>query len=221
MSHKRIAILGSTGSIGCSALDVVGHLGSPYCVTALAAHRNLDKLIEQARRCKPAAIAIGDEALADDLSRRAKELAAELYVGPGGLSEMVCRKDVDIVLAAIVGSAGLQPVLAAIGAGKQIALANKESLVVGGSLILPEARKRGVQILPVDSEHSAIFQAMQCGRLEEVRRVILTASGGPFRSASMEEIEHATLAEALNHPTWRMEARSRSTQRPCSTRRWS
>jgi 1-deoxy-D-xylulose-5-phosphate reductoisomerase len=127
-----------------------------------------------------------------------------LYVGENGMSEMVCRNDVDVVLAAIVGSAGLRPVLAAIRAGKQIALANKESLVVGGSLIIPEARQRGVQILPVDSEHSAIFQAMQCGRRDEIQRVILTASGGPFRSASTEEIDRATLAEALNHPTWRM-----------------
>ncbi|HMB96180.1 MAG TPA: hypothetical protein VKK61_09090, partial [Tepidisphaeraceae bacterium] len=196
--NKRIAILGSTGSIGCNALEVIQHLGDPYRAIALSGNRNVEKLIEQTKKYRPAAIAVADESLAEQL----KHLDAQIYVGPGGLSEMVCRDDVDIVLAAIVGAAGLQPTLAAVRAGKQLALANKESLVVAGSLVIPEARKCGTQILPVDSEHSAIFQAMQSGKLSEVKRVILTASGGPFRCCSSEEIERATLADALNHPTW-------------------
>jgi 1-deoxy-D-xylulose-5-phosphate reductoisomerase len=125
-------------------------------------------------------------------------------VGIDGICEMVRRDDVDMVLAAIVGAAGVRPVLAAVQAGKPIALANKEALVVAGSLLVPEARRRGVQILPVDSEHSAVFQAMACGRIEEVRRVILTASGGPFRSVPLDVMNRATPADALNHPTWRM-----------------
>ncbi|HEY7087074.1 MAG TPA: 1-deoxy-D-xylulose-5-phosphate reductoisomerase [Tepidisphaeraceae bacterium] len=201
---KRIAILGSTGSIGCNALEVIEHLGPPFRAVALGARRRLDKLVEQAKRVKPEAIAIADESLGQDLLRRAREIDAKAYVGIGGMSEMVCRDDVDMVLAAIVGAAGLGPVLAAVRAGKQIALANKEALVVAGSLLIPEARKQNVQILPVDSEHSAVFQAMQCGRASEVKRVILTASGGPFRGATLEKIENATPKDALNHPTWQM-----------------
>jgi 1-deoxy-D-xylulose-5-phosphate reductoisomerase len=117
---------------------------------------------------------------------------------------MACREDVDIVLAAIVGAAGLGPVFSAVRAGKTIALANKEALVVAGELLIPEARRRGVTILPVDSEHSAVFQAMQAGKLHEVNRVILTASGGPFRTTPLDQVERATLTDALNHPTWRM-----------------
>jgi len=127
-----------------------------------------------------------------------------VYVGPTGMEKLAARDDVDVVLAAVVGAAGLPAVLAAVRAGKTLALANKESLVVAGSLLVPEARRRRVPILPVDSEHSAIFQAMQCGRLGEVRRVILTASGGPFRNTSADQIERATLEDALKHPTWRM-----------------
>jgi 1-deoxy-D-xylulose-5-phosphate reductoisomerase len=199
---KRIAILGSTGSIGCNALEVIAHLGDPYRVAALSANRQIDKLIEQARKSKPTSIAVADEDAKCAVAAQLPNIA--IYVGPQGFAEMVRRDDVDIVLAAIVGAAGLPPVLSAVQAGKNIALANKESLVVAGSILIPEAQRRNVQILPVDSEHSAVFQAMACGRLKEVRRVILTASGGPFRSRSKEEIDRATLADALNHPTWRM-----------------
>jgi 1-deoxy-D-xylulose-5-phosphate reductoisomerase len=201
---KRIAILGSTGSIGCNALEVIEHLGSPYRAVALSGNSKIEKLIEQARRCRPAAIAIADESLGDELSRQTRDLNLRVYAGSSGICEMVVRDDVDIVLAAIVGAAGLRPVLAAVEAGKQLALANKESLVVAGSLLMPLAKKHGTHILPVDSEHSAIFQAMQSGRLAEIKRVILTASGGPFRCASASEIENATLKDALNHPTWQM-----------------
>ena len=133
-----------------------------------------------------------------------RDLGAEVYAGPGGLVELVRRDDVDTVVAAVVGAAGLPAAVAAVEAGKTLALANKESLVCAGSLLMPLARAKGVPILPVDSEHSAVFQAMHCGRAGEVRRVILTASGGPFRTASAEQIEHATVAEASAHPTWKM-----------------
>jgi 1-deoxy-D-xylulose-5-phosphate reductoisomerase len=202
--NKRIAILGSTGSIGCNTLEVVAHLGSPYRATALSAGKQIDKLTEQARKFRPTAVGICDDSQAATLRAVAKEIGAKPYFGATGLSEMVARDDVDIILAAIVGAAGLGPVFSAVRAGKTIALANKESLVVAGELLIPEARERGVNILPVDSEHSAIFQAMHAGRLDQVKRVILTASGGPFRNAPLEQIERATLADALNHPTWRM-----------------
>lgn len=200
---KRIAILGSTGSIGTNALDVIEHLGSSYEVAALSAHSQADKLLEQASKFRPRAVAVTEPAA---YRRLAKELsstgqAPRLY---GDLAEMVRRDDIDLVLAAVVGAAGLPAVFAAVESGKAIALANKESLVVAGSILIPLARKHGVPILPVDSEHSAIFQAMHCGRTCEVKRLILTASGGPFRLASAEQIENATLADALNHPTWRM-----------------
>jgi 1-deoxy-D-xylulose-5-phosphate reductoisomerase len=178
----------------------VQHLGPPYRATALSANRQIDKLIEQIKAHRPSAVCVSDEAHAKSV----KTLGPTVYLGACGLAEMVARDDIDIVLAAIVGAAGLKPVLAAVRAGKQIALANKESLVVAGSLLIPEARKRNLQILPVDSEHSAVFQAIQCGKHNEIRRVILTASGGPFRNSSLEQIEKATLEDALNHPTWRM-----------------
>jgi len=202
--RKNVAILGSTGSIGCNALEVIERLGEPYRAVALSAHRQTEKLIEQIRRHRPLAVAITDDAVDASVLEQVRRLGAEVYHGPDGMVEIATRPDVDIVLAAVVGAAGLPAVLAAVRAGKTLALANKESLVVAGSLLIPEARRRGVNILPVDSEHSAVFQAMQCGRIGEVRRVILTASGGPFRCASRDEIERATLADALNHPTWRM-----------------
>ncbi len=197
---KRVAILGSTGSIGCNALKVIQNLGEPYRAIALSANKQIDKLLEQIEIHHPAAVCINDESHLSQI----ENLGVKAYIGACGLAEMVERDDVDVVLAAIVGAAGLKPVLAAVRAGKQIALANKESLVVAGSLLIPEAHRCGVQILPVDSEHSAVFQAMQSGKLAEVRRVILTASGGPFRSWPIEKIERATLADALNHPTWQM-----------------
>jgi 1-deoxy-D-xylulose-5-phosphate reductoisomerase len=250
---KRIAILGSTGTIGCHALEVIEHLGADYQIVALCGHRNTAVLASQARRVRPAAIGITDASLAEDLrallggpgdghangdsgtqgdgrangersangegSRNGDgggngdghvgdeartDRDARIYAGPSALVDLARREDVDIVLSAVVGAAGLPAALAAVEAGKTLALANKESLVVAGSLLMPAARKHGAAILPVDSEHSALFQAMQCGKSAEVRRLILTASGGPFRSASASQIENATLADALNHPTWRM-----------------
>ncbi len=201
---KRIAILGSTGSIGTSALDVLSHLGADYQVAALSAHSQADKLIEQMRLFQPACVAVTDESQADQVRKAARGTRIEVYVGAAGLVKMIERDDIDMVLAAIVGAAGLPAVFAAVETGKTLALANKEALVVAGSLLIPLAKKRGVSILPVDSEHSAIFQAMQSGKSHEIKKLILTASGGPFRNATREKIENATLDDALNHPTWRM-----------------
>ncbi len=200
---KRIAILGSTGSIGCNALEVIAHLGGDYRAVAMSARSQTQKLLDQVRKHRPAAVAVSEQT-GKDCCREIEKLGAKIYRGPGGIVEMVQRDDVDIVLAAIVGAAGLPAALAAVRAGKTLALANKESLVVAGSLLIPEAKKHGVTILPVDSEHSAIFQAMLSGRRGEVRKVILTASGGPFRNVPREQMGKATPAEALNHPTWRM-----------------
>jgi 1-deoxy-D-xylulose-5-phosphate reductoisomerase len=202
---QRVAILGSTGSIGCNALDVIESLGDGFRAVALTAHSRGEALLEQVRRHRPAAVALTGEAPPDEaLCRQIRELGAQVYLGADGMVQIVRRDDVNVVLAAVVGAAGLPAVLAAVDSGKRLALANKEALVVAGSLLVPEARRRGVPILPVDSEHSAIFQAMQCGRLGEVRRVILTASGGPFRTASAEQIRNATYDEAMAHPTWKM-----------------
>ena len=201
---QRVAILGSTGSIGCNALDVIDSLGDGFRAVALTAHSRGERLLEQARRCRPAAVALTGDAPDEALCRQLADLGARVYRGPAGMVDVVEREDVDVVLAAVVGAAGLPPVLAAVRAGKRLALANKEALVVAGSLLVPEARRRGVPILPVDSEHSAIFQAMQCGRPGEVRRLVLTASGGPFRTASAEQIGRATYRDAMAHPTWKM-----------------
>jgi len=200
--NKRIAILGSTGSIGCSTLEVIRHLGPPYRVAALSGHTQTDKLLEQARQHHPTAIALSRAS--PDAAAHLKQLNIKLYEGQKGLIDLVRRDDVDLVLAAIVGAAGVPAVFAAVESGKTVALANKESLVVAGSLLIPLAKRKNVRLLPVDSEHSAIFQASHCGRLDEIRRVILTASGGPFRTASRQQMENATLEDALNHPTWRM-----------------
>lgn len=201
---QRIAILGSTGSIGCNALDVIDALGSDFRAIALSAHNNVDLVLEQVKRYRPAAVALTCEQPDESVCRQIEKLGAQVYRGPDGMVELVRRDDVDTVLAAVVGAAGLPAVLAAVSAGKKLALANKEALVVAGSLLVPEARRKNVPILPVDSEHSAIFQAMHCGKLAEVKRVILTASGGPFRTWPLERIENATYDDAMAHPTWKM-----------------
>ena len=200
---KRIAILGSTGSIGTSALEVIEHLGERFRAVALSARSQLDKLAKQVHKHRPAAVAVPEQA-DESLCREMERLGAKIYRGEAGLLEIARHAEIDVVLSAIVGFAGLPATFAAVRAGKQLALANKESLVVAGKLLLEEAKAHNVNILPVDSEHSAIFQAMHAGRREEIERVILTASGGPFRTFSPEQIERATPAEALAHPTWRM-----------------
>ena len=202
--NKRVAILGSTGSIGSNALEVIEHLGPPYRAAALSAHRQTDKLIQQVQRYRPQAVTLTDDSASAAVIAKLRQLDTTIYTGMAGLTEMVRQNNVDIVLAAIVGAAGLPAVLAAVQAGKTLALANKEALVVAGCLLIPEARRRNVTILPVDSEHSAVFQAKLCGRASEVRRVILTASGGSLRDASLHELEAAPREQVLSHPTWKM-----------------
>jgi 1-deoxy-D-xylulose-5-phosphate reductoisomerase len=201
--HKRIIILGSTGSIGRSALEVAAVLHEDVSVVGLAAGRQWRKLAQQAAQFKVEAVAIADESCYDDL-RAACPRGVRVLAGADGLVELVRVCNADFVLAAIVGAAGLSATLAAVERGLQVGLANKESLVIAGALLMPLARQRGGTLIPVDSEHSAIFQALQAGQPEDVRRIHLTASGGPFRQWTAEQMERATLADALNHPTWSM-----------------
>jgi 1-deoxy-D-xylulose-5-phosphate reductoisomerase len=201
---KNVAVLGSTGSIGQSGLAVIGASQGRLQTVALSAHSRTDVLARQAAETAPRWIVVTDPQAAErqDWSRLPKE--TELLVGPAALETIVARPEVHVVLASIVGSAGLRSTWAAIEAGKTIALANKETLVVAGPLVVAMAERRGVQILPVDSEHSAVFQALQAGRREEVRRIVLTASGGPLRNHSLEQMAEVTVAQALAHPTWDM-----------------
>lgn len=203
MTKKKIAILGSTGSIGCSSLEVIRHLGQEeYSVVALAAHSNIDLLEAQAKEFNPKLIAVYDVKKAAELQRRLP--AVQVVAGIEGVNAVAAFDDADLVISALVGTLGLIPTVAAIKAKKNIALANKEVLVSGGALVISLAKEYGVEILPVDSEHSAIFQCLNGERREEVQRLILTASGGPFRDFSSEQLEKITVADALNHPTWKM-----------------
>jgi len=200
----HVAILGSTGSIGRSTLEVIAASGGRLRAVALSAHTNTRLLEQQARAVLPQRIAVTDPAAAAAHDWSALPRGVELLVGPEALAKVVAEANVDIVVSAIVGSAGLQGTWAALEAGKTVALANKESLVVGGPLVTRLAAERKARLLPVDSEHSALFQAMQAGRREEISRVVLTASGGPFRTYSLEQLAQVTVAEALAHPTWEM-----------------
>ena len=200
---KNIAILGSTGSIGRSTLEVVQACAERFRVVGITGHSNLELLAQQAAEFKPAVAVISDQSQLRNL-QLSDFSQTKVLSGQEGIIELVTRDDVDIVVSAIVGSAGLRGTWAAIEAGKTIALANKETLVTAGPLVMQLASDRGVSILPVDSEHSAIFQAMRAGRETEVARVILTASGGPFRNHTLEQLEDVTVQEALAHPTWNM-----------------
>jgi 1-deoxy-D-xylulose-5-phosphate reductoisomerase len=201
---KRIAILGSTGSIGKNALRVIDSLGPQYEVVALSAHSSVELLAEQARRYKPGFVAITNSDYAERLGGFIGDLDIEILAGPDGLVKIAELQEVDIVLTAVVGAAGLPAVFAAGRKGKRLAIANKEPLVIAGELLKKEIKKNGGVILPVDSEHSAIFQAMKSGSKEEVNKIILTASGGPFRQATAEDILNVTLEQALAHPVWDM-----------------
>ena len=208
---KRISLLGSTGSIGVSTLDVVGAHPDQFVVTALAAGRNITLMKQQIERFRPRLAAVFDEAHALELRRLLGPASpTEVLFGPEGYRETAASADVDMVVSAIVGSAGLLPTMDAIEAGKDIALANKETLVMAGHLVLRKATERGVKIIPVDSEHSAIFQCLQGHRRADVRRIILTASGGPFLHASEEELAKVTPAQALRHPNWAMGKKNRA-----------
>ena len=205
---KRLAILGSTGSIGCSALSVVEACAGRVQIVGLAAGENTDRFIEQVERFRPRAIAMASAgALADAQAALSASNGAGIEVagvGTEGLVAVATYPEVDLVLCASSGTAALDAVLAAIEAGKSIALANKEVLVMAGRLVMDLARRRGVSILPVDSEHNAIHQCLHGRRAEEVRRVILTASGGPFREWPVDALDEVTPQDALQHPTWNM-----------------
>ena len=202
--RRRVVILGSTGSIGTNCLDVIRALGDRLEVVGLSAHANWELLFAQATEHEPRWIAISDRDLAKTINRTLPPSVTRLLEGETGIMEMVTAPDVDIVVTAIVGAAGLAGTWAALEAGKTVAVANKETLVMAGPLVMDLASRTGGRVLPVDSEHSAIFQAMRAGQPADVERVVLTGSGGPFRGKSAEELRSVSSAEALRHPTWRM-----------------
>jgi 1-deoxy-D-xylulose-5-phosphate reductoisomerase len=201
--RRRLVILGSTGSIGKSALDVVASRPDEFDVVGLSAGTRAQTLLEQAREFNVDCIALADEQHREPLTTQAPP-GTQVFTGSAGLIELVEASQADLVLTAIVGAAGLPSTLRTVELGIDVALANKESLVVAGDIIIPLAAETGSRLIPVDSEHSAIFQSLQSGRAEEVRRILLTASGGPFRTWTTEQIQQATLADALQHPTWTM-----------------
>ncbi len=201
---KRISILGATGSIGKSALEVVRRDPARFTVAALAAHSNATLLLEQIREFRPQYVAVTDPAAAADIE--AANLDITLWTGPEAL-EQLAAVEVDVALCAVVGAVGLRPLLAAIDAGNTVAVANKEPFVMAGRLIMERAHAKGVQVLPVDSEHSAIFQCLEGRRMEEVRCIHLTASGGPFYGRPRESLARVLPEEATKHPTWNMGAK--------------
>ena len=204
---RGIAILGSTGSIGTQALEVVREQQDALHVEVLSAHRNADLLIAQAKEFKPNAVVIGDDTKWKQVNDALFDDGIKVYSGAEALEQVVEVDGIDMVLTAMVGAAGLKPTLRAIDAGKHIALANKETLVVAGELVMNAARNKGVDIHPVDSEHSAIYQCIAGEFHNPIEKVILTASGGPFRGRTLEELGHVTKADALKHPNWDMGAK--------------
>lgn len=201
---KKVAILGSTGSIGRNALEVIAALSPAYEVVALSANSSVDLFCRQVEAARPRVAALTDPFAAKQCRKRLAGTGCEILSGADSLIQLATLDEVDIVLCAVVGAAGLPAALAAAQAGKTLAIANKEPLVIAGELLTETARRSGATILPIDSEHSAVFQAMQAGAPSEVEKVILTASGGPFRTATFEQMQHATVQQALNHPTWSM-----------------
>ncbi|MBA3352049.1 MAG: 1-deoxy-D-xylulose-5-phosphate reductoisomerase [Blastocatellia bacterium] len=203
---KGISILGSTGSIGCNTLKVIEHLGD-FRVVALGAGRNMSRFAEQISRFKPELVSVADEGCVEALERELHAIGVkppQVGLGTPGLEAVACHPQAETVVSAAVGAVGFIPTLRGIEAGKRIALANKETLVMAGELMTKAAESSGAEILPVDSEHNAIHQCLRGERKNEVRRLILTASGGPFRTKSKQEIENATVEQALDHPNWKM-----------------
>jgi len=205
--RKKIAILGSTGSIGTQALDVISAHSDAFEVVVLTAQSNADLLISQAQAFRPSHVVIGDEAKYDLVKHALSALPIQVMAGSKSLEEVVVLEEVDVVVTALVGYAGLLPTVKAIQAKKTIALANKETLVVAGAFIMPLAKEMGVSILPVDSEHSAIFQCLMGESHNPIEKIILTASGGPFRGFNREKLSTVTRAQALKHPNWTMGAK--------------
>ena len=206
-TKRQLAILGSTGSIGTQALQVIAEHADLFEVYALTANHNVDLLIEQARRFSPEAVVIADETLYPKLKEALGDLPIKTFAGSDAIAQIVEAQPIDMVLTAMMGYAGLYPTIRAIKAGKAIALANKETLVVAGELITRLALENRVPIIPVDSEHSAIFQCLAGENDNAIEKIILTASGGPFRTFSAEELKHVTKNEALKHPNWKMGAK--------------
>ncbi|MCZ8512333.1 1-deoxy-D-xylulose-5-phosphate reductoisomerase [Paenibacillus filicis] len=203
---KKISILGSTGSIGTQTLDVVSHYPELFAVEGLAGGHNVELLAEQARAFKPKKVSVATKALADKLLADIPS-GTEVFYGEEGLLEIAAATDADVVVTALVGSQGLKPTLAAVEAGKQIGLANKETLVSAGHLVTELASRRNVQLLPIDSEHSAIFQCLNGESKERIHNITLTASGGSFRDRTREELHGVTVQDALKHPNWSMGAK--------------
>ena len=205
MYEKNIAVLGSTGSVGEQALDVADKFGMR--VSAISANKNVKRVEEQARKFKVSAVAMADENAAAELKVKLADTDILVFAGDTGICEMIEREKRDVVLNSIIGEAGLLPTLSVIRSGSRLALANKESLVVAGEIVTAAARERGVEILPVDSEHCAIFQCLKSGKDKEVKRILLTASGGPFFGKKAEELRDIRVEQALAHPTWKMGAK--------------
>lgn len=199
---KKISILGSTGSIGTQALEVIAEHSDRFEVVALSCARSIELLCEQIKKFNPQAVCVDREEDAMAIAAKYKNL--QVYHGMEGLEAIATMEDCDMVLNSLMGMRGLEPTMAAIKAGKDIAFANKETLVVGGEIVMDAVKKHGVKLLPVDSEHSAIFQSLQGNEQNNIRRIILTASGGPFRGYSLEQLENVTLEQALKHPNWSM-----------------
>ncbi|MGL4462115.1 MAG: 1-deoxy-D-xylulose-5-phosphate reductoisomerase [Planctomycetia bacterium] len=201
---KRIMLLGATGSIGTQTLDVVRADRAALSVVGLSAHRRWSEVFDQAAEFQPRFVVLTDESLKGAVDRRSLHPETELLWGEAGVEKAVSDPCVDVVVAAMVGAAGLRGALAALDAGKPLALANKETLVVGGPIVTELAKRRGVDLLPIDSEHSAVAQCLRAGNPGEVARIILTASGGPFRTTPLDQFPDITIEQALKHPTWTM-----------------
>jgi 1-deoxy-D-xylulose-5-phosphate reductoisomerase len=202
---KKISVLGSTGSVGEQALDVAANFG--YKVNSLSANKNAKRVEEQARRFSVNSVAMADESSANELRTLLADTNVKVYAGERGICEMIANEDNDTVVNSIIGEAGLLPTLAVIDSKARLALANKESLVVAGDIVMASAKEKNVEILPVDSEHCAIFQCLKSGRSNEVKKILLTASGGPFFGYSKQDLTKITLEDALAHPTWKMGAK--------------
>ena len=200
--RKTISVLGATGSVGRQALDVARERG--FSVDLLTANRDTEALEAYAREFLPRAVAMADEACARDLKMRLADTDVKVLGGESGIREGILESKSEVAVNSILGEAGLMPSLAVIESGKRLALANKESLVIAGDIVMNAARERDVEIIPVDSEHSAIFQSLKSGKREEIKKIILTASGGPFFGRTREELESVTLEDTLAHPTWKM-----------------
>ena len=204
---QKIAILGSTGSIGTQTLDIVSQNPDDLQVVAMSCGSNIDLFEKQIRKYRPSLVSVGNEKLANDLKTRLSDIDIDIRYGMDGLIAVATAEDADTLVTAVVGMIGVQPTIAAINAKKTIALANKETLVTAGHIIMPLAKEKGVSILPVDSEHSAIFQSLNGERHNQISKILLTASGGPFRGKTLDDLENVTLEDALKHPNWSMGAK--------------